>query len=119
MPPSRSAPRWSRRLRPRTPSRPPPPRCPWSAAASPLPASNVNPKSLVLYAGSQNGRGRASFYPDALGAGTPAPPLPTESQGCVGFTLSRGVAPGAYTIALEDASTGNAFAAVSFTADRE
>jgi hypothetical protein len=43
--------------------------------------------------------------------------MPADSQACVAFSVSRGVAAGRYTIALEDSATGGPFAAVSFAAD--
>jgi hypothetical protein len=73
---------------------------------------NVNPKGLVLYVG--NGAS-GSYYPNALGAGDR--PLPAGPQACVDFTVSRGVAAGPYTMALEDSSSGSLFATVSFAAD--
>jgi hypothetical protein len=74
---------------------------------------NVGPKGLVLYLG--NGAA-GSYYPEALGAGNA--PLPAGPTGCADFTVSRGVAAGRYTIALEDSATGGLFATVSFAADR-
>jgi len=75
------------------------------------PSGNVNPKGLVLFVGAGAG---GSYYPDALGAGDA--PLPEGPQGCTAFTVSTGVAPGPYTIALEDSTTGTTIAVVSFTA---
>ena len=75
------------------------------------PSGNVNPKGLVLFVGTGAG---GSYYPDALGGGDA--PLPEGAQGCTAFTVSRGVAPGPYTIALEDSTTGATIAVVSFTA---
>jgi hypothetical protein len=74
---------------------------------------NVNPKGLVLYVG--NGAA-GSYYPSALGPAGNAP-MPAGPQACSDFTVSRGVAAGRYTIALEDSATGGPFAAVSFAAD--
>jgi hypothetical protein len=77
------------------------------------PSGNVNPKGLVLFVGTG---GSGSYYPDALGAGNG--PLPQGPQGCTAFTVSLGVAPGPYTIALKDSTTGSNFAVISFTARR-
>ena len=77
------------------------------------PSANVNPKGLVLYVGTG---GSGSFYPDTLGAAND--PLPPGPKGCTAFTVSRGVAPGPFTIALKDSSTGSNFAVVTFTARR-
>ena len=76
------------------------------------PSANVNPKGLVLYVGSG---AAGSYYPNALGAGNG--PMPAGPLACSNFTVSRGVAVGLYTIALEDSSTGSLFATVSFSAD--
>ena len=76
------------------------------------PSANVNPKGLVLYIGSG---AAGSYYPNALGAGSG--PMPEGPLACSNFTVSRGVAVGRYTIALEDSATGSPFATVSFTAD--
>jgi hypothetical protein len=76
------------------------------------PSANVNPKGLVSYVGSG---AVGSFYPNALGAGNG--PMSEGPLACSNFTVSRGVAIGLYTIALEDSATGSLFAAVSLTAD--
>jgi hypothetical protein len=76
------------------------------------PSANVNPKGLVLYVG--NGAS-GSYYPNALGPGSAS--MHAGPQGCSDFTVSRGVAAGRYTIALEDSATGSPFATVSFAAD--
>ena len=76
------------------------------------PSANVNPKGLVLYVG--NGAS-GSYYPNALGPGSA--PMPAGPQACSDFSVSRGVAAGRYTIALEDSATGSPFATVSFAAD--
>ena len=87
---------------------------PGSICYSIPPSANVNPKGLVLYVG--NGAA-GSYYPSALGpAGNAA--MPAGPKGCSDFTVSRGVAAGRYTIALEDSATGGPFAAVSFAADQ-
>jgi hypothetical protein len=77
------------------------------------PSANVDPKGLVLYVG--NGAS-GSYYPNALGPVGSAP-MPAGPQACVDFSVSRGVAAGPYTMALEDSSSGSPFATVSFTAD--
>ena len=78
------------------------------------PSANVNPKGLVLYVGSG---ATGSYYVNALGGGNI--PMPVGPLACSNFTLSKGVAVGLYTIALEDSATGNLspFAAISFSAD--
>jgi hypothetical protein len=77
------------------------------------PSRNVNPKGLVLFVATAGG---GSYYPDALGAGIGNGPLPEGPQGCTSFNVSREVAPGPYTIALEDSTTGTTIEVVSFTA---
>ena len=76
------------------------------------PSANVNPKGLVLYVGSG---ATGSYYVNALGGGNI--PMPVGPLACSNFTLSKGVAVGLYTIALEDSATGSPFATISFTAD--
>jgi hypothetical protein len=78
------------------------------------PSANVNPKNLVLYIG--RGGALGTYYVNCLGPANG--PLPAGPTACVRFTISTGVAVGPYTIALEDAATGGAFAAVSLEADR-
>ena len=73
------------------------------------PSANVNPKGLVLYVGDGSS---GVFYPNSLGSASN--PLPTDYQGCVTITVSTGVPLGAYTIMLQDTTTSNTFASVSF-----
>ena len=73
--------------------------------------ANINPKALVVYVGDGSS---GTYFPGALGVGSQ--PLPAGPQGCTNFTFSRGVPTGPYTVALEDSSSGRAFAAVSFNA---
>jgi cathepsin B len=75
------------------------------------PSANVNPKGLVLFAGDASG-GLTSYYVNALGAGA----LPAAGQACVNITVSSGVPPGRYTVVLQDSTTQNPMATVSFDA---
>ena len=75
------------------------------------PSSNSNPKSLILWVG---GDQSGDYYPNSLGSGDLA--MPAGPQGCANFTVSRGVAVGPYTIALQG-PWGREFATVGLYAD--
>ena len=77
------------------------------------PSINNNPKYLILWLGDDSGSS-GDYYPDSLGNGDL--PMPVESQGCTNFSVSQGVAPGLYTISMQD-PMGRPFAAISFNVD--
>ena len=78
------------------------------------PSANLPTKVLTLYVGDGSS---GVYYPGTLGAAS-AGPLPAAAQGCVNFTLSRGLPAGPYTLALEDSASGFTFAALAFAADK-
>ena len=77
------------------------------------PSANVDTKQLTLYVGDGSA---GTYYENALGAASG--PLPAAAQGCVNFTVSRGVPAGPYTLALEDSATGQGFATYTFLSDK-
>ena len=74
------------------------------------PSINMNPKQLVLLASSG-----AAYSASLLGPYTS--PLPLPASGCVNFTVPLSVGAGSFTMALEDATSGNYIAGAAFTGD--
>ena len=68
------------------------------------PSANVNTKVLTLYVGDGSS---GTYYPGVLGASSGV--LPADAQGCVNFTILRGVPIGEYTLALENPAMGQTF----------
>ena len=74
------------------------------------PSINMNPKQLVLLASS------GAAYSTSL-LGPYASPLPLPASGCVNFSVPATVGAGSFTMALEDATSGNYIAGAAFTGD--
>ena len=74
------------------------------------PSININPKQLVLLTAG------GGAYSNTL-LGPEANPLPLAAAACINFTVPASVGPGSFTMALEDSTSGNYIAGVSFTGD--